>query len=60
MSKEEVVELMTDHIVNMNREAALQQGIDPRQAEMLIETMLPQLNMVNEQLYDLLVENGVI
>lgn len=60
MSKEEAVALMTDFIVMVNLNSALQQGLNEDQAERLIDDMLPNLKTINEDLYDLLVDNGVI
>lgn len=60
MSKEEVVEAMTRYILEMNRKMAIDQNIPSAQLEPALEQMLPQLTTVNGELYDLLVDMGVI
>lgn len=60
MTKDDVVALMTNHIVEVNIKAATEQGMPQNQIEALLEQMLPQLNLINGNLYDLLVDNGVI
>jgi hypothetical protein len=60
MDKNDVVELMSDYIDNMNRQLAKQNGMDATQTEQMIAQGRPQLVHVNGLLYDLLVENDVI
>lgn len=58
--RQEVVDLMTTAIENMNRQMAQQQNAPSDQVEEAISQQKPQLMYVNGMLYDLLVENGVI
>jgi hypothetical protein len=58
--RQEVVDLMTNAIENMNRQMAIQQNAPSDQVEQAISQQKPQLMYVNGMLYDLLVENGVI
>jgi hypothetical protein len=58
--RQEVVDLMTNAIENMNRQMAVQQNAPSDQVEEAISQQKPQLMYVNGLLYDLLVENGVI
>lgn len=60
MNKNEVVGLMTDFIVKVNIDMAMQQGIPDDRIDFIIDDMLPSLNTINADLYDLLVDNGVI
>lgn len=60
VNREDVVKLMTDYVENMNREIATSHGMDPNQLEMLINQARPDLNRVNGELFDHLVERGVI
>jgi hypothetical protein len=58
--RQEVVDLMTNAIENMNRQMAIQQNAPSDQVEQAISQQKPQLMYVNGMLYDLLVENGII
>lgn len=58
--RQEVVDLMTNAIENMNRQMAVQQNAPSDQVEQAISQQKPQLMFVNGMLYDLLVENGVV
>lgn len=58
--KSEVVKIMTDTIVDMNRQMGLQQGVPRDQIEKMIDDSFTQLTMVNGLLYDKLKEIGVI
>jgi precorrin-4 methylase len=60
INKTEVVELMTAYIENMNREMAISHGMDSTQIEIVLNQAKPDLQRVNGQLFDLLVERGVI
>jgi|Laugrespbdmm15sn_2_1035079.scaffolds.fasta_scaffold197893_2 hypothetical protein len=60
LNREDVVNLMTDYIENMNRNLATSHGMDPNQVEMVINQARPDLNRVNGELFDHLVERGVI
>lgn len=60
LMRQEVVDLMTNAIENMNRQMAIQQNAPSDQVEQAISQQKPQLMFVNGMLYDLLVEHGVI
>lgn len=60
MLRDEVVQLMTDAIDNMNRQMAIQQNAPSDQVEQALSQQRPQLMYVNGMLYDLLLENGII
>lgn len=60
MEKEAVVETMTRYILEMNRAMAKNHNIDDNQLETMLEQMTPQLIQVNGELYDLLVDMGVV
>jgi hypothetical protein len=60
MYKNEVVELMTNYVHEMNRQRAYEAKMPSEQLEELIKQATPELMHVNGLLYDLLVENGVI
>jgi hypothetical protein len=60
LMRQEVVDLMTNAIENMNRQMAIQQNAPSDQVEQAISQQKPQLMYVNGMLYDLLVENGII
>jgi hypothetical protein len=51
---------MTAYIENMNREMAISHGMDPTQIEIVLNQAKSDLQRVNGQLFDLLVERGVI
>ena len=58
--KSEVVQIMTDTIVEMNRQMGIQQGVPSEQVQKMIDDSYTQLMMVNGLLYDKLKEIGVI
>jgi hypothetical protein len=60
LMRQEVVDLMTNAIENMNRQMAIQQNAPSDQVEQAISQQKPQLMFVNGMLYDLLVEHGII
>ena len=60
LMRQEVVDIMTNAIENMNRQMAVQQNVPSDQVEQAISQGKPQLMYVNGMLYDLLVDNGVI
>ncbi len=60
MNKEQVVQLMTEFINEMNRSAGYQGGMPIQQLEEFISSSTPELSRVNGLLYDLLVEYGII
>ena len=58
--KDEVVEIMTNVINDMNRQLGWQNQTPSDQVDAFIEQMKPELNRVNGLLYDKLKEVGVI
>ena len=58
--KDEVVEMMTNYINAMNREALFRMSATEEQVAAAIEQMQADLVRVNGELYDMLKENGVI
>lgn len=58
--KSEVVQIMTDTIVDMNRQMGAQQGVPSDQVQKMIDDSYTQLMLVNGLLYDKLKEIGVI
>lgn len=60
MEKNEVVTLMTKTIQNWNRGMARDQQMPPDTIEKWIVESEPQLQYVNNMLYDLLESNGII
>lgn len=60
MYREEVIELMTKTIEDMNRDIAESQFVPSDQVEAILSQARPELMRVNGLLYDTLVENGVI
>ena len=60
MQKDEVIDLMTDVVVKLNREIAAQQNIEKDTIEDFINMSIPQFKYVNGLLYDLLETNGII
>jgi transcriptional/translational regulatory protein YebC/TACO1 len=60
MTKEEVVELMTNTIVALNAEVAHQQNISQEEIDKAIETTRPQFDSINSILYEVLKANKVI
>jgi len=58
--KSEVVQIMTDTIVDMNRQMGAQQNVPSEQVQKMIDESYTQLMMVNGLLYDKLKEIGVI
>ena len=57
MNKQEVVDLMTNTVVEWNKRMASEQNID---IEPWLEQAMPQLVYANELLYDALNANGLI
>jgi len=51
---------MTKHVLDMNRGLGEQQGIPEQQIVNTLEQMKPELDRVNEQLFDVLYEAGII
>jgi hypothetical protein len=60
MRREDAVNLMTKHVLDMNRGLGEQQGIPEQQIVNTLEQMKPELDRVNEQLFDVLYEAGII
>ncbi len=59
MDKEQVVELMTETILNLNIGLAQQNNMPQDQIDQMAEMAKPQFRTVNGILYDVLKENGV-
>lgn len=57
MQKDEVVNFMTDVVVNWNKKMAADQNVD---IEPWLEQAMPQLKYANELLYDALSARGII
>jgi hypothetical protein len=60
MDKDEVVELMTDAVVKLNKNIAVEQNITSEQMDEFIKLSMPQFKYVNGMLYDILDTNGII
>lgn len=60
MDKDKVVELMTDAVVGLNKNIAVEQNIPSEQIDEFIKLSMPQFKYVNGMLYDLLDTNGLI
>jgi hypothetical protein len=60
MLRDEVVNVMTEVINNMNREMGAQHNVPSDVLEQQIITQKEQLNYVNGLLYDTLLEYGII
>lgn len=60
MQKEQAVSLMTDFINHMNTERAIQAGMGSEDIKKMIESSKAELDFVNSNIYDVLVQNGVI
>ena len=58
MDKEQVVELMTETIVNLNIGLAKQKEMTQDEIDQMAEISRPQFRVVNGILYDVLKENG--
>jgi hypothetical protein len=57
MNKQEVVDLMTDVVVNWNKQMAADQNVE---IDSWLEQAIPQLKYANELLYDALSQRGII
>jgi hypothetical protein len=57
MQKDEVVNFMTDVVVNWNKKMASDQNVD---IEPWLEQAMPQLKYANELLYDAMNARGII
>jgi hypothetical protein len=60
MRREDAVNLMTKHILDMNRSMGEQQGIPELQIVHTLEQMKGELDTVNARLFDVLYEAGII
>jgi hypothetical protein len=60
MEREEVIELMTETIVNLNIGLAKQKEMPQDEIDQMAEISRPQFRIVNGILYDVLEANGVI
>lgn len=60
MYRDEVVEIMTNYINNMNRKHAENMLMPIEQIDEMEKESIPEFNRVNGELYDLLVEYGII
>ena len=60
MDKEQVVELMTETIVNLNIGLAKQKEMPQDEIDKMAEISRPQFRIVNGILYDVLKENGAL
>jgi len=58
MDKEQVVELMTETIINLNIGLAKQKEMPQDEIDQMVEISRPQFRVVNGILYDVLKENG--
>jgi|LauGreDrversion4_2_1035121.scaffolds.fasta_scaffold2544866_2 hypothetical protein len=58
--REQAVELMTEFIMDMNRQRAVASGMPLDQVEPALSGMVPELNHVNGLIYDVLVQSGYI
>jgi hypothetical protein len=60
MDRENVIDMMTDVVIKLNREIAAQQNVKEDTIEDFINMSTPQFKYVNGLLYDLLDSNGLI
>jgi len=60
MEKQEVVELMTKTIIDLNVEIARHNEIAEDQIEEMVKITTPQMNSLNSIMYEVLKANGVI
>jgi hypothetical protein len=60
MDKEQVVELMTETIINLNIGLAKQKEMPQEEIDQMVELSRPQFRVVNGILYDVLKENGAL
>jgi hypothetical protein len=60
MDKDQVVELMTDAVVSLNKNIAVEQNVPSEQIDEFIKLSMPQFKYVNGLLYDILDTNGLI
>ena len=60
MNKENVVNLMTEYINEMNRDHGYKAGMPVDEIEAAVAHAIPEIQRVHGELYDLLVSKGVI
>lgn len=60
MNREEVIELMTETILNLNIGLARQNNMPEDEIDKMAENAKPQFRVVNGILYDVLKENGAL
>lgn len=58
-NKDGVVRIMTNCVVEMNRQQGYAAGMPVPQIEMLIEQSIPELNRVNRLVLEELIKHGV-
>lgn len=60
MNKIEIVTLMTDHMMDLNREAGAIAGFDAAEYSKQIEALYPNIYAINNSVFDLLKSKGLI
>jgi len=61
MEKEKVVEMMTNFVINLNREEMAKTGqLNQTQIDQMIQQVTESIYMINSKIYDLLDDNGII
>ena len=61
MEKEKVVEMMTNLVIDVNREELLKAGqLNPAQIAKMLQQVTESIYMINSKIYDLLDDNGII
>lgn len=60
MRREEAIDVMSNVVLDMNRQLGEQQGIPQQQIDITLSAMKEELDKVNGMLFDALYEHGVI
>lgn len=60
MRREDAINVMTNVVLDMNKEMGTQQGIPQQQIDNTLAQMKPELDKVNGMLFDALYEHGII
>lgn len=60
MRREEAIDVMSNVVLDMNRQLGEQQGIPQQQIDLTLSSMKEELDRVNGMLFDALYEHGVI
>lgn len=60
MNKRDIVTLMTDHMMDLNMQAAAMAGLDGETYKKQLQSMYPQIYSVNDSVFDLLQSKGFI